>query len=81
MLGASPLLFALDRELGVNGGNVYDAGAMARLEAKRLPWAGHASAGGCAGVSFAGSSAAGCDAGHAGGCDAGGASCGGGGSS
>lgn len=36
MVGAVPLLFAIDRELGIPGGSGFEAGAMAELNAARL---------------------------------------------
>lgn len=85
-LGAMPLLFAIDRELGVTGGYSYDAPALAQLEQKRVPGTSRGEGGGAAcGAVIGGAGGASCDAGSAAGCDAGGAatcggaSCGGGG--
>jgi hypothetical protein len=44
-LGGIPLLFALDKALGVEGGHHYDAEAMAALERKRSEWLLHGDGG------------------------------------
>jgi hypothetical protein len=74
MLGAMPLLFAVDRELGVSAGHSYDAAALADLKAKRLQDGPRGAS--CGGGSCGGSSAH-CDAGGAAACHGGGGSCGG----
>ncbi len=74
MLGAVPLLFAIDRELGVTDGFHHDEASLARLQRKR---AKTTSNGGCGAAGCAGSTGS-CHGG-AGGCDAGGACSGGGG--
>jgi hypothetical protein len=73
MLGAMPLLFALDRELGVSAGHSYDAAALDDLKAKRPP---DGLVGSSCGGSYGGS-ATHCDAGGAAACHGGGGSCGG----
>jgi hypothetical protein len=70
MLGAMPLLFALDRELGVKDGFHHDAASLDQLEHRRVRNAAGASCGAVSGSVDCAPSAASCDAGG---------SCGGGG--
>ena len=72
MMGAVPLLFAIDRELGVKDGFLHDEASLAQLHQKRGTDGG-GGAFGCAGTSFGH-----CDSGSSDGCDSGGGSCGGG---
>jgi hypothetical protein len=77
MLGAVPLLFALDKQLGIPGGHYFDSGDMDELDAKRR--FGAAMMGGDGGGAIVSMSCGGhtsCDSGAAG-CDSGASSCGG----
>jgi len=79
MLGAVPLLFALDRELGITDGYSHDAASLANLEqhrqmlAMRSQVSGADAGGGSSG--YGSDSGGGCDGGGGGGCGGGG--CGG----
>ena len=79
MLGTMPLIFALDRELGIADGYRYDPIAMEELDARRRSMVASQSADGSSGAIYAGHSS--CDSGSAGCGDSGGGggSCGGGG--
>jgi hypothetical protein len=84
MLGTVPLIFALDRQLGIPGGHYFDPLEMEELDAKRKLGAAFAGGDGsgaiistsCAGTTSCDSGTAGCDSGAS---SCGGSSCGGGG--
>ena len=81
-VGAVPLLFAMDRELGVPDGHLHDAESLASLETARYSLErqgrGIAAGGGCGGSFGAGSGSGGCCAGaSSGACCGGGGGCGG----
>jgi hypothetical protein len=80
MLGTVPLIFALDKQLGIPGGHYFEPDEMDELDAKRRFLA--ALSGGDGGGSVAAITSGGghssCDSGTAGaGCDSGASSCGG----
>jgi hypothetical protein len=82
MLGAVPLLFAIDRELQLSDGHRYEVGDLDALDRERHRQSAHTSGGGAACGGSVGTSShcgpsGGCDAGSAASC--GGGSCGGGG--
>ena len=84
MLGAMPLIFALDRELGIGDGHRYDTAAFAELDVRRREIVASQGGDSSGGASYGGDSSCGpggasCgDGGGGGGCCGGG--CGGGGS-
>jgi len=81
LLGAAvamPLLFGIDRELGIPGGHAYGADEMAALEARRHHLARVAEGGGGDAGASGDSGGGHCDGASASSCDGGGASCGGG---
>jgi hypothetical protein len=76
MMGAMPLLFALDRQLGIPGGRVFEADEMAKLEEQRRQAAAW-QAGGGSPVAFMCGGSTSCHSGSSTGCDSGASSCGG----
>ncbi len=81
MLGAMPLLFALDRELGIKDGHIYDDTALKDLDTQRkffLSMPSSSSSGDSDSVSWGSDSASSSsDSGSS--CSGGGSSCSGGG--
>jgi hypothetical protein len=76
MLGAVPLIFALDRQLGIPGGRSFDPVDMERLERQRRFSSAMQGDGGGAVIAMSCGGSTSCDSGTSG-CDSGASSCGG----
>ena len=79
MVGTVPLIFAIDRELGFEGGHVYDESAIHALESQRQSLIASAASSGGGDAAYTGSWGGGSDSGGGVGDGGGGGSCGGGG--